>query len=282
MDSPVDFRSLAGEWGVIQAQELSLVSAGLRDACRMRGYRDDLPRLAETARRLSLKMLVGFNAVRVSSVPGRAGFSEWGRAEALTPHRRECSFVYFARDHVHGQRLRRYDEAVDHRAVGELLGYPDCCARSFSERSGGAKAHDPVLLTYTDAQPIPWLMNVSLLCFGHTVLSHVPCSPSCRKSEELAAKYFRLIAELSPDFADELKRVLSSRVLHTSVLGVAAFTADEREGGGLQVRDVRAADDKSVLGSLVRSGSLLRREEDGVSVNGCLLAGEQVRLFHFV
>jgi hypothetical protein len=280
MVSPVTFDDLVAERGRVQAQQMFMVAEGLRAACRLRVARDELPPLARAASRLSLKMLVGFDAVAVKRVEGRAGFGEWGRRELLSPHRRGDCYVYLCRDHIHGQRLRRYDEAGDDAVVGELLGYPGCCIRAFEDLAGRATGFDPVILSYGDDRPIDWPMNVSLLCFGLTLLSHVPCTPDCSASKEIAGRYYDFLSALRPAAAAELRMMLSTRVLHTQALGIAAFTARERDTG-LEVEEVWVVDPESVLGELLCCGSSVVRETDGVIVDGCFLAGSEVRLFEF-
>jgi Protein of unknown function (DUF483) len=280
MKSPVDFNSLAATWGCTRAHQLLMVAAALRPACRFTLSREQLPRMSETASLLSIKMLVGFDAIDSRSVVGRSGFSEWSQRAPLQPHRLGNTYVYLCADHVQGQRLRRYDEAGDDSSVGELLGYPACCVEAFGKGEHNSQ-DDPVLQRYCDSSAISWYMNVSLLCFDSTLLSHVPCSPHCEASAKLARGFYDFLCASEAGAARRLKDVLSARVLHTKMLGIVAFIAVE-EGLGLKVTEVLKADEGSTLGTLLAAGSVVSREEGGVFIDSCFLTGEQTRLFHFV
>ena len=280
MVSRISFDDLVAKRGRIQALQMFMVAEGLRPACRLRITRDELPQLAEEAGSLALKMLVGFDAVAVKNVEGRQGFSEWGRRERLSPHGRRDCYVYIVRDHIHGQQLRRSDEAGDDTAVGELLGYPPCCISAFNVLVNTAMGCDPVISRYKDDSSIDWMMNVSLLCFGFTLLSHVPCDPECPLSKDLAIDYYDFLLALRQAAAAELKSKLSTRVLHTQTLGIAAFNGRTHEAG-LEVDELCIVDPESVLGKMLCCGSSIIRETDGVLVDGCLLAGSEVRLFNF-
>jgi len=280
MDYRIAFDRLAAEWSRSHAQQVLMVADGLRRCCRLRVKRDRLPRLAEATASLSVKMLVGFDALTLKRVEGRADFSEWARRAHLSPQNRGDCYVYLCRDHLQGQRLRRSDEAGDNASVGGLLDYPDCCIKAFGDLLEHAAGTDPIMFSYGDEHDINWPMNVSLFCFDRALLSHVPCSPSCAASGKLAERYYEFIASLSAEEASALKKALSTRVLYTRALGVAAFTAVESDAE-LEVEEVCAVDPESVLGKLLARGSAVARNGDGVSVDNCFLASSEARLFNF-
>lgn len=281
MGSASDIGKLAEEWGRVQAQEISLIAAGLKPSARVRVRRERLPELARLARQLSVQMIVGYEAVKGQSVSGRGSFSEWCKRKVCTPHTAGHCYAYLAKNHLDGQRLRRLDEARADEAVGELLGYPTCCIEAFCRRIEvkGAPA-DPVLRRYATTRPIDWRMNVSLLCFDFTLLTHVPCDPYCGDSLKLAAGYFDFFSEESPAFAAELGRVMRSWVIHTEVLGVAAFTA-KRLRGCLEVSDVLAVYPDSFLGSILRRSAVVEHEENCVTIDGVVLSGKRARLLQY-
>jgi hypothetical protein len=280
MVSSVGFSSLAAQWGRVQAQQQLMVAAGLRPACRLRINREKLPLMAEVARNLSIKLVIGFDAAVAKKVPGRCDFSEWSHRVSLSAQELGDCYVYLCARHRYGQQLRRHDEVGDDTAVGELLGYPNCCVKMFGETCGLGEG-DPVISMYGDDKPIVWPMNVSLLCFGHALLSHVPCAATCKASISLAGQYYDFLKSAAPRRATELKRMLSGWILHTDVLGVVAFAA-VKSRGSLRIKSISSIDPESVIGRLVGKGSVIRRDDDGVVVDSCHLNGSQTRLFQFV
>jgi hypothetical protein len=280
-ESRTDFPVLAKRWGRVQAQQLQMVAAGERAACRLRVHRENLPDMVKVAHSLSIKMVVGFDAIATKSVAGRCGFSEWGRRYPLGPHQLADSYVYFCVDHIYGQKLRRADESGDDLAVGELLGYPPCCVSAFGNRWQHECESDPVLLSYGDALQIDWRLNVSLLCFDYALLSHVPCAPDCQQSLKMAAHYYDFISELCPPLASDLERKLRTWVLHTDSLGIAAFTTPE-SAGLLTVDDILAVDPQSVLGQLMDRGTLVECNDGAVIIDGAIFTGSGIKLYNFI
>jgi len=81
-------------------------------------------------------------------------------------------------------------EQVDSWLVGRLLGYPDCCVRTFLATDLGGLP-DMVHLHRRSVPPFNHLLNNT--CGLYKLISHFPCSYSCEKSARLAG---RILAEL--------------------------------------------------------------------------------------
>lgn len=281
MDSQADFFELVAGCGRGEAQQLQLVAAGLLPACRLRIRRERLPLMAELASRLSIKMIVGFDAIVMREDMGQCGFGQKAWRQPLSPHENADCYVYFCTDHIYGQKLRRADEAGDYCEAGGLLGHPSCCAHALSDHRRNVEELDPVLRNYDDQLPISWHLNVSLLCFDYYLLPYVPCTANCEPSMGLARKYHDFVSDVRPALASELKQALSTWVLHTDALGVAAFTAREKYGA-LEIDNIVAVDSQSVLGHLMNTGTVIGRDQHGITVDESLFAGSRIKLFHFV
>jgi hypothetical protein len=283
MDSQ-ELTSLDQQWGEVQLQEMRLVAAGLKPACRIGVRRAQLPALSDTLNRLSLKMVVGYDAIFSQPVPGRQGYSEWCQRMPAIPDSEERCYAYIAPDRFLGQRLRRLDEALNDWQVGEVLGYPQCCIKAFCEPDeADEKGRDPVLIRYPDDSPISWYLNVSLLCFGFSLLTHIPCNPHCEGSMEMAQTYFTCLSAQQPAVAEKLRQMLCNRVIHTQTLGVLAFIADEyREpSSSLEVKDIVMSQSDSILNSIVKINSLITFDTQGISVDGCYFSKRQMKLFRY-
>jgi hypothetical protein len=92
------------------------------------------------------------------------------------------------------------------KELGNLLGYPDCCAEAFVKRF--KTDQDYFKIKYTGK--LSWLLNV----FSPTPLVvHFPCSGKCAKSIELAQKMFNHIKSINPEFAKDIECLSKMKVL---------------------------------------------------------------------
>jgi hypothetical protein len=56
--------------------------------------------------------------------------------------------------------------------------------------------------------------------FGFSLLSHFPCSFNCKRSAELAKRYFRILQKYSKDWAENFKKYQKSAILFTENTGI--------------------------------------------------------------
>jgi hypothetical protein len=132
------------------------------------------------------------------------------------------------------ERMRRLTREND-PSIGLPLGYPECCTASlirWSAENAGRLIRKGycvdifpqyLLSTVRDLRPFPFVNNVALTGLGLTLLSHVPCSPSCKASEALGHRYLRLLRSYDPALASSLERHLRSWSLFTEHCGAVFF-----------------------------------------------------------
>lgn len=116
--------------------------------------------------------------------------------------------------------------AKDSEAIGKMLGYPPCCIAHFQECYQDSRFWSP---------PWAWLgserelqldcrpeTNILLHLLGLQLIPHIPCSPQCTASLELAKKYQQLKVpeELKVDL-EKLQHILKWPVEWSALHGVA-------------------------------------------------------------
>jgi hypothetical protein len=235
-------------------QQLALVAAGTKPGCRLKTSRDDLSAWWDRLTPHGLALAVGNLTISGASAPGRAGYREWAQAAPLTAATRGDCYLYVARSQQAADRLRRLEEDGASAAFGAELGYPDCCIASFGQHEGARD--DQILTMYDDVGLIPWQMNVSLICFGWTLLQHFPCSQTCSASAQLARRYFENLYDKDAGYASKLAASLCTTVIHTRSFGVASAITED-DGNRHHIRAVRLLDPESPLASFLTEKSEL-------------------------
>ena len=141
----------AGAWAQL---ELISVSAGLRDAALIFIPAEDVPRLTLLAARQGL---------------GSAVVEAGGQSRVLVarPRLQETVVAY---------------HSGDDDALGDALGYPECCRDHF--RATWAAGRDVV----TGAEG-PWFANTLLRGIGVRLVPWLPCAPDCAETVERAEAF---------------------------------------------------------------------------------------------
>lgn len=108
-------------------------------------------------------------------------------------------FVYFSASEELCFRAALAEAKGNHKLLGQLLGYPDCCVDYFSKEF--STNNDPQL------ESSFWQLNLSKRSEDAVLLSHFPCQ-DCLQSLELAKEYFDVLKELDGEDSEKLKKNL--------------------------------------------------------------------------
>lgn len=126
----------------------------------------------------------------------------------------------------------RNKNEVDHEAIGELLGFPSCCAKSFVEEWGSGY-YDPVWQSAEGAEGATVIAdrtieveysihtNQMLRYYGLRTTSHFPCSLDCSKSIEIGDVWLECMRTIDPVATDYLVEILSMPLVWSCLYGVA-------------------------------------------------------------
>ncbi len=111
------------------------------------------------------------------------------------------------------------------RLLGQLLGYPDCCADAFDQRWPGAvRDHQgdlaPLTLAASGAPPFDWRSNIFARYFGAALIQHFPCRFQCRASAAAAARAAWALEQFEPEQFAAFRNLLQAPLLYTEQQGV--------------------------------------------------------------
>jgi hypothetical protein len=279
------FQALTRIFGRANAGQLVLAAAGLRPAVRILADGDQMCAMVDAVEALGLEVAIGFDGVRSCPVAGRRGYSEWAERGALRGSDPERSrYLYAGRERKHLERLRRADEATDDEATGAMLGYPSCCVRRFADfrADAGTAPSDPVLQCYRDDAPIPWQLNVSLLCYDAALILYVPCRESCPAALAQAGEFFRCLHSRHAGVARRLRRELAVTVVHSDECGIMAFSGSEApDRSGVTITAIHHCVSDSVVGALARVGEQVVRNRRYLKIGFVEFPRTVARLFRF-
>jgi hypothetical protein len=167
---------------------------------------------------------------------GKGGFSN--SVSALLPDTSPLGsfMVHLGRDVEAVLAAREADFSSDDRALGNVLGIPVCCVDAFVRNAEAAAAaqNDFTLFACrsTCGQPDPWAVNCAHY-FGYGLVSHFPCSMTCRKTSSMAKAAARLLYDNVPELAAEFMMYNACSYLYTEYDGVYAFLEQpNRQHGG--------------------------------------------------
>ncbi|MBI5388814.1 hypothetical protein HZB01_00365 [Candidatus Woesearchaeota archaeon] len=116
------------------------------------------------------------------------------------------------------EKAKKAESQNNHTLLGTLLGYPPCCVAFFGKNASeeSAKHNDFVLPCLHNSQGniFPWKMNIFGRYFDFSLLSHCPCSLSCKPSFAHAQERFALLQNESRETAIMVEGILKSAAIY--------------------------------------------------------------------
>lgn len=171
--------------------------------------------------------------------------------------------------------------------LGNLLGYPACCAAAFAKRWERASEFEtgdvaPLILQEAGERPLAgafgWETNIFARYFGAEIVQHFPCRLDCRNTAALARRNLAAWSAFEPSRAAEVRELLSSPVIYAPEDGVALFPGGRLTTGsgetGLLFDIERVLVTNSFGGlkeMLGRSGGRVTASRGGLSAGGAIL-----------
>lgn len=170
--------------------------------------------------------------------------------------------------------------------LGYLLGYPECCVKTFSRLWPEARKNHQgevvnLLLRHSRHAWIgafSWETNVFGRYFGLEVTQHFPCNWNCAATVQLARRNLRVLKTFWPEETGVLER-LRAPVLYTEQSGVFLFPESRAEQNNGRVNMtfdsaaiVSTQPDGDLMKILTSSSGTLTSEDDGIRVGDTSVA----------
>jgi hypothetical protein len=171
--------------------------------------------------------------------------------------------LYISRDKTLAGKAKDFELKQDHVALGNLLGYPDCCCRFFAQtsRENSLGTNDMTLHTFRKSknQKFFWQNNNCIRGFDIALISHFPCSFSCQKSKKLADENLKLIERYDPDIVNYFSHALKGPIIYSEGIGVYSFKSFRFANGILEYQPEQIiASSNNTFFQLLKSRNRLR------------------------
>ncbi|MFC1691670.1 DUF483 domain-containing protein [Nanoarchaeota archaeon] len=132
--------------------------------------------------------------------------------------------AYISKNKLLANKAKTAEKEMDHKELGLLLGYPECCceffAKHFPKKSKTTNDYTLETLKNSEGFEFPFQTNIAARTFDLGLISHFPCSFNCEKSIELANKNLKAIKNNDPNLAQDLPNLLKTFVIYSEKNGV--------------------------------------------------------------
>ncbi|MFH1605783.1 MAG: DUF483 domain-containing protein [Nanoarchaeota archaeon] len=142
---------------------------------------------------------------------------------------KNACFVFVSKNQKNIKEIKEAENLLEkkfnHKKIGELLGYPNCCTDFYIKNrteAGEKRNDDYTLITLQKSKGFvfPFYLNNALRYFNSAIITFFPCSYSCPKAIDLSKKIFQEIQKASPEFTNFLEDKLKCVVIYTDFDGV--------------------------------------------------------------
>ena len=189
-------------------------------------------------------------------------------------HEKGHFFVYLSKDIKIATEAKIAEENNNHKELGKLLGYPECCCdffiNNFDEKNTDLTLK---ILGNSNGYEFPFYSNIAGRHFYVALLSHFPHSFECEPSIEVAKNNLKRIRKKYQQIAEIFSNILQSVVIYTIDEGIFLLRKYEEINEEILYSDVLTTT-KSKLYYLLSSNKKLKIvDKNNFIVNGVDIKG---------
>lgn len=177
-----------------KAQEMILLLQDAKEVVRQGFYEQELPRVEQFCEKNKLYLVKSRFKVLFAD---EEVYSNKGLRIPEQDKRQGVYFVYISQDEQKAWLASYYELMQNHKDLGLVLGYPECCVTFFCENFKENKTNLELKTTnpYT---------NLTKREQDVVILSHFPCRSECPESIKLGEKYLQALYAFDKERAREL------------------------------------------------------------------------------
>ncbi len=191
-------------------------------------------------------------------------------------------FAYMSKSKQIADDAKTAESKNDHKALGKILGYPDCCCEFFEKNFSG-KNYDLTLkaLENSEGFEFPFYSNIAARHFDVSLLSHFPHDFGCKLSVEIAKRNFEALKKHSLQTSEIFSSILQSCVVYTKDEGIHLLRQCQKADGELTYSDALTTT-KSKMYYLLSSNKKLRIiGKNSFEVNEIAVSGKDYGIMLF-
>jgi len=183
--------------------------------------------------------------------------------------------IYISKDRNKAKFLKILENKNDDEAVGELLGYPNCCVDFFIKNKEKQEKlqNDYILpaLANSNNFKFPFYNNHAIRYFDVTLLSHFPHNFECKESMKIAKNNLECIKTHSTELANKFENMLKSPVLYTENNGVFIFKNHKLNENFLKFDEVLSTTNNELLNELNQNKKIEIIDKNKIKINDRIL-----------
>ncbi len=194
-------------------------------------------------------------------------------------------FVYISKDLELAKQAKKHESELNHKELGRLLGYPECCCRFFEGnfQVESKKNNDYVLpaLKNSDGFEFPFYTNIAIRHMDISLLSHFPCNFNCQASIEIAKNNLKLLEELSPELGQIAQGMLKGVVIYTTSKGIFLLRNPKIDKNKISYEGVMSSVNNQLYEYLKKSKSIKIVGKNCIKAGRIEIKGEDVGIMVF-
>ena len=206
-----DWPSKLGKMGALYREtEYQTVKRKIRKAAIISVYPENLDELLQR-----------FSKDNLIFIPLRKNKKTENFTLKIEPPEPGEAFFWFGclvRTKKEGKIFEEADQKQDHKIIGRMLGYPDCCIEYFIKNF--PINYDPIWVDLEGKVTGYPECNGMLRYFGPKIIPHYSCSPTCDASRKIGKIWLKIMKEIDKDLTGEIYNLLAGPITWNSYHGV--------------------------------------------------------------
>jgi len=237
--------------------EILYLLNGIKKAVRLDANEAEIERIKQfcDGEKLSLEMS-DFKIIKTAD-KGKGGYANSAIRVPISYRGYGLYHLYISKDKSKAKFLKLLENKNDDGAIGEILGYPECCVEFFVSNKGEQEKlqNDYILPALKNSQgyKFPFYTNYAIRYFDVALLSHFPHDFNCSQSIKIARENLNVLSRHSQELANQFEDMLKSPVLYTESNGIFVFKNFRLTGNFLEYNGVMATIKNKLFNELIQN-----------------------------
>lgn len=192
---------------LLKCLDVFYVIRDIKPVSRILVKEENVKQIKEFLERLKLK--VTLSEFKVELLDGYKGYSNIGIRSNIGYY-----ILYLSKSMYKAIKAKKLEEVGEHKKLGKLLGYPNCCSNFFAENFSDEDIIQKIFEN-SDGCLFPYYTNICARIFDVAIISFFPCSFNCKRAIRTGIKNLRSIEKESREIADTLISFLKNPLIYT-------------------------------------------------------------------
>jgi hypothetical protein len=257
--------------------EILYLLNGLKKAVRLDANELELEKIKTFCDENSLFLEISDFKLIKEMDQGKGGYANIVKKVPLSNSQQGLKHVYISKDKNQSKFLKILENKNDDKAVGKVLGYPDCCVDFFIENKEKQQKlqNDYIMpaLSNSNGFEFPFYTNYAARYFDVVLISHFPHDFNCEESIKIAKNNLECIKKHSKELASKFESMLQSPVLYTEKQGVFIFQNYKLENNTLHYNEIKSTIKNRLLSLLNQNKKIEIMDKNKIKIDSELIDG---------